>query len=112
MREKLFRTLAGALFLLSIATLVLAAMEGDRFGLLTLFAFLCFAPSLAIYAIRGESAAYRVLIPGIALFNLPSTLLELLLRGVVQTPNVDDVFPEEPDDDSLPTSDRDWPGSA
>ncbi len=102
MRDKIFRTVSGVLFAMSVGTLVIYFREwpGLDFSpmneVMVIAALFLISPTLAVYALRGEQAAYKALIPGLALFHLPQILLEAVLSRVVEIPDV--LQPPSPQD--------------
>ena len=104
MRDAIFRSVSAVLLGLIVFIAVRVWIHDldfppgrDEFFMLV--AVLLFAPTFAVYALLGEKAAYRILLPGLALLSLPHVVLEAVLRKTVTLPpiNGDDVAPSETD---------------
>lgn len=91
MRSWFFRAVAAILATLIVVVAVLVwvhdlSFPPDRDDYLAVVGVLLFAPTFAVYAVLGERAAYRFLLPGLALLNLPQVLVEAFVSKHVVVP--------------------------
>lgn len=93
MNKRLYRILAGAIVIgAAYAAFLTASNRGFRaefpFGALTLvLGFLVIIPTFTAYALWGENAGNRVLVPLLNLLNLPDALLERVARRYIVLPS-------------------------
>ena len=91
MRGALFRIVSGILFGLICSVTVDALVNGLDFApsledWMVMVAGLAIAPTFGVYAVLGERAAYRVLLPGMALIQLPQIVLDAVVKRTVELP--------------------------
>lgn len=93
MKKRLYRILAGAIVIGAGYAAFLTASDGDfraefPFGVLSLVVgFLVIIPTFTAYAIWGENAGNRVLIPLLNLLHLPDALLERVAERYIVLPS-------------------------
>jgi hypothetical protein len=92
MRQIVYRILAGVIVIAAGYTAFLTFSDGDfttgfPFGIVSaILGFLVIVPTFTAYALYGEKAGNRVLVPLVKLLNLPEALLNRLAHRYVALP--------------------------
>ena len=92
MKQIIYRILAGLIVIAAIFTAFYTISErefteGFPFGIAgAVLGFLLIVPTFTVYALCGEAAGNRVLVPLMKLLNLPDTLVNRFAQRFVELP--------------------------